>query len=89
MIHMQGEFTSKLPHKEMNIKNLTLDCKCNFITLKEMEDKRMQFLMEPKCLKHLLKYAEWKLLNRVVQLKNLNISYKWNEYSDGTTEAIK
>ncbi len=89
MIHMQGEFTSKLPHREMNINNLTLDCKCNFITLKEMGNGKMQFLMEPKCLKHLLKYAEWKLLNRVVQLRNLQISYKWNEYSDGTTGIIK
>ncbi len=89
MIQMQGEFTSKLPHKEMNIKNLTLDCKCNFIALKEMGDGRMQFLMEAKCLKHLLKYSEWKLSNKVVPLKNLRVSYKWNVMSDGTTEIIK
>jgi len=89
MRHMQGEFISTLPHKEMNIRNLTLDCKCNFITLKEMENGKMQFLMEPKCLKHLLKYTQWKYSNKAIRLNNLKISYKWNEYSDGTTEAIK
>lgn len=86
---MQGEFKSTLPYREMNIHNLTLHCKCNFITLKEMEDGRTEFLMEPKCLKHLLKYAEWKFLNRVVPMNGLNIDYKWDEYSDGTTEIIK
>jgi len=86
---MEGMFKSTLPHKEVNIHNLLLHCRCNFITLKQMNDGRIQFLMEPKCLKHLLKYAEWKFLHRVVPMNGLRLDYKWNEYSDGTTGIIK
>jgi len=89
MRSMQGQFRSTLPHKDMNIHNLMLKCKCNFITLKLMEDGRMEFLMEPRCLKHLLNYAEWKFLNRAVPMNGLKLDYKWNEYSDGTTDTIK
>lgn len=86
---MQGIFKSTLPHKEMNIHNLRLKCRCKFITLSEMEDGRMQFLMEPRCLKHLLKYVQWKYGNKAVPMNGLRLDYKWNEYSDGTTGIIK
>ena len=86
---MEGQFTSVVPYKAMNINNTKLQCKCRFITLKEMEDKRIQFLMEAKCLKHIIKYAQWKMSNTVVHLKGLRINYSYHEMSDGSTEAIK
>lgn len=88
---MEGHFKSTLPYKELNIRNLKLHCSCRFITLKKMKDGsgRVQFLMEPKCLKHLLKYAEWKLGNKETPMKGLNLDYTYNEYPDGTTGVIK
>jgi len=86
---MEGQFKVTLPYKEMNIHNLTLRCRCNFITLNKMDDGRYEFLMEPKCLKHLLKYAEWKLADTAVHMNGLQLDYKWNECSDGSTESIK
>ena len=85
---MEGQFVSVLPFKDMNINNLSLQCKCRFITIKEMEDKRYQFFMEPRCLKHLLKYAEWKMANTAVSMKGLKLNYKYNIHRDGSSEAI-
>jgi len=86
---MEGQFTSVVPYKAMNIHNTSLQCKCRFITLKEMENKKMQFLMEAKCLKHIIKYAQWKMASSAVFIKGLKINYTYNEMSDGSTEAIK
>lgn len=86
---MEGQFVSVLPFKGMSIRNLSLQCKCRFISLTEMNDKRYQFYMEPRCLKHLLKYAEWKLSSTAVPMKGLKINYKYNVYRDGSSESIK
>ncbi len=86
---MEGQFTSVVPYRGMNIRNTSLKCKCRFISLQQMEDKRMQFLMEAKCLKHILKYAQWKMASSSVSLKGLKINYTYHQMSDGSTEAIK
>ncbi len=71
---LEGEFTSILPHK-MSIKNLRTDCSCNIITLKEMQGGRLQFLMEAKCLKHIIKYIQWKMSNTAVSMNGIKLTY--------------
>ena len=73
---LEGEFVSRLPHK-MSIKNLRVDCKCKLITLQEMEDGRLQFLMEAKCLKHIIKYIQWKMGNTAIYMKGLKLTYSY------------
>jgi len=86
---MQGEFVMVLPYRDINIHNFWLSCKCKFITIKPLDDGRLEFIMEPRCLKHILKYVEWKLATTCVPLKGLRVNYKWDEYYNGKSRTIK
>jgi hypothetical protein len=45
--------------------------------------------MEPRCLKHILKYKEWKLKNKAVPLNGLELEYRYDMYEDGNTGVIE
>jgi len=84
-----GEFKKMFMFKEVNTKNLTTQCRCRFLTLNERTDGIIEFTMKAKCLKHILKYSQWKLSNTAVNMNGLKLDYKYNQYSDGRTEVIK
>jgi len=86
---MQGEFVLTLPYKDINIHNFWLSCKCEFITIKPKGDGKLEFIMKPKCIKHILKYYEWKMASSNVPMKGLKVNYKWDEYTNGKSRTIK
>ena len=86
---MYGYLNRIIPFAEPNTHNLTLDCKCRFIALHQEENGKVLFSMEPKCIKHLLKYCQYKIKKGKIPMNGLKLTYRWNVYNNGTTEVIK
>ena len=83
-----GVFTSPIPYKELNLNNLQPHCRCKIVGISK-GGKLYQFTMETRCLKHIIKYFEWKISNTAIPMNGFKLDYKYNVHKDGSTSVIK
>lgn len=85
---MTGFFKTTLPFKSPNTRNLKFECSCKLLNLID-EGSYQYFSMAPRCLKHIMKYIQWKIANKSTPMNGLKLTYIWNVYNNGTTGIIE
>jgi hypothetical protein len=86
-----GVFSSTLPFKEVNTKNLNCNCRCKLLDVypDTINNGKYSFVIQARCFHHILSWFKWKVLRKAVKGVKFKLDYKYSIMSDGTTRVIK